>query len=585
MRRPDSLSKQPATARQTLALGIAAAVLLVAGSLGLLFGGTGYAVLAGFGRISYHENGFAQLPLALTPGRYQALLLALGGAAAGSLLALALLRPASALAALRAEWRRAGTRGRAWWRAQAGRSQLAAGLLLLAVLAARLWYLAQYPLSTDEVASYDYFVRGGPAVITSFYPIPNNHIFYNLLAWPLAELGLSPRLAMRLPSLLLGLLGTSFGSVLLARLLGWWRATLLLGLVGLAPLWVYYAANGRGYFVQFGLLQIGLFAIVELLRPASRYQRLSWLALLGSSVLGLYTVPSYAYPLVALGLGLAAGLLQQRRWPELPTLALAGAGIVLLAGLLYAPVGAVSGWGQLLGNRYVAARPDFWLHYRAALYEIGAELFGPSLRLSGPAWLALAALGGLAAGRLVLPGPRRTLALLVWLQLAVPLLLMAVQRVYAPARTLLHLTFFGYLLVLLLLTERLPTLRRAHQRIAQALALLAGLGLGAYRLQLDQVRLQASRRETQLFQQAYDWLQHQPDAHRIWLNAPLHELFFAHYARQQPGPLRVLHSGRRYPTAVHYDYLVVKNQPKHSAPFSYRLAYHDELVNIYASTR
>jgi len=584
VRRPGSLSKQPATARQALVLGIAAAVLLAAGALGLLFGGTGYAVLAGFGRISYHENGFTKLPLALTPGRYQTLLLALGGAVAGSLLLLALLRRTDALAALRAEWCQARTRGRAWWRAQAGRDKLAAGLMLLAVLMARLWYLTRYPLSTDEVASYDYFVRGGPVVITSFYPIPNNHIFYNLLAWPLAELGWSPRLAMRLPSLLLGLLGTGLGSVLLARLLGWWRATLLLGLVGLTPLWVYYAANGRGYFVQFGLLQIGFFAVVEVLHPASRYPRLSWLAFVGSSVLGLYTVPSYAYPLAALGLGLAAGLLHQRRWRALPTLVLAGAGIVLLVGLLYAPVGAVSGWGQLLGNRYVAARPDFWLHYRAALYEIGAELFGPSLRLSGPAWLALAALGGLAAWRLVLRGPRRTLALLAWLQLALPLALMAIQRVYAPTRTLLPLTFFGYLLVLLLLTERLPPLSRARQ-LSRALALLSVLGLGGYRLKLNQARLQASRHETQLFQQAYAWLQNQPDAHRIWLNAPLHELFFAHYARQQPGPLRGLHSGRRWPVAGRYNYLVVKNQSEYCAPISYRLAYHDELVNIYAPTR
>jgi hypothetical protein len=578
---PGSERRESVATRQGVARTLAAAVLLVAGGLGLLFASTDYKVLAGFGRISYHESGFTRLPLALTSGRYQTLLLVLGSAAAGALLALGLLQRTDTLA----EWHRARTHGRIWWQAQPTSQRLAAALVLLAVLAARLWYLARQPLSTDEVASYDYFVRGGPAVITSFYPIPNNHIFYSLLAWPLAELGLSPRLAMRLPSLLLGLLGTGLGSVLLARLLGWGRATLLLALVGLVPLLVFYAANGRGYFVQFALLQLGFFAVAELLRPASPYRRLSWLVFIGSSVLGLYTVPSYAYPLAALGLGLAAGLLGQRRRSELPTLALAGTGIGLLVGLLYTPVGAVSGWGQLLGNRYVTARPDFWPHYRAVLYEMGAELFGPTLRLSGPAWLALAALGGLIAWKVLAPGPRRALALLAWLQVALPLLLMAVQRVYAPTRTLLHITFFGYLLLLLLLTERLRMLSRTRQQLIQKLALLGALSLGAYRLHLDQVRLQASRRETQLFQQAYTWLQSQPDAHRIWLNAPLHELFFAYYARQQPGPLRVLHSGRRYPTAGRYDYLVVVNKPECHAPISYRLEYHDELVNIYAPTR
>jgi hypothetical protein len=582
--RPGNERTESTATRRGLALAIAVAALLAAGSLGLLFGSTGYARLTGFGRISYHENGFTQLALPLTPGRYHTLLLVLGGTAAGALLALSRWWHAGALAAWRAEWHRARRHGQAWWQAQPRAQRLAAALVLLAVLAARLWYLARQPLSTDEVASYDYFVRGGPAVITSFYPIPNNHIFYNLLAWPLAGLGWSPRLVMRLPSLLLGLAGTGLGSLLLARLLGWGRATLLLALAGLAPLLVYYATNGRGYFVQFGLLQLGFFAVVELLRPTSPYPRLSWLAFGGSSVLGLYTVPSYAYPLAALELGLAAGLLGQRRWRELPTLALATAGIGLLTGVLYAPVGAVSGWEQLLGNRYVAARPDFWPHYRAVLYETGAELFGPSLRLSGPAWLALAALGGVAAWRRLPRGPRRTLALLAWLQLLVPLLLMALQRVYAPVRTLLPLTFFGYLLVLLLLTERLRWPGRAH-RLTQVLALLGALGLGAYRLALDQPRLQASRHETRLFRQAYAWLQRQPRAQRIWLNAPLHELFFAHYARQQPGALRELHSGRHWPAAGRYDYLVVKNQPAYPAPASYRLAYHDELVHIYVPIR
>ena len=100
----------------------------------------------------------------------------------------------------------------------------------------RVWYLLQYPLSTDEVGSYDFFVAHGPLTISSYYPIPNNHIFYNLLAWPGYALRLSPRCAMRLPTLLLGTAGTVSGYLLLARVTGLRLATLTTGLVGLGPL-------------------------------------------------------------------------------------------------------------------------------------------------------------------------------------------------------------------------------------------------------------------------------------------------------------------------------------------------------------
>lgn len=238
---------------------------------------------------------------------------------------------------------------------------------------------------------------------------------------------------MRLPTLLLGTAGTVAGYLLLARVTGLRLATLTTGLVGPGPLWMYYGAVGRGYFLQFCLLQLAFFAVLELLRPASPYRRLAWVAFVVSSILGLFTIPTYAYPTVGLGLALAGGLGRQRQLAEL-CWAVAIIGVINL--LLYAPKGTISGWGQLLGNRYVATRSavQFWPSFRAVLYETAAELFGPSLRLTGPAWLGVAALGDWTAQRMLPAGTRRQAALLAWMLLASPLLLMAVQRVYMPAR-------------------------------------------------------------------------------------------------------------------------------------------------------
>ena len=215
-------------------------LLLAAIGLGSIFFTSPYQKVLALGGFTYNDEGFYRLGLALTPARYQLLrgLLA-GGCTLGLLLVVGLRLSRRPVARLRAELRYGRTRLQHWWhRLPASAKLVGVGLTLLLVVI-RSWYLLNYPLGTDEVASYDYFVREGPLAITSFYPIPNNHIFFNLLAWPLAEAGLSPRLVMRLPTLLLGTVGTVAAYALLARLLGARLATLVTGLVNLGPLWVY----------------------------------------------------------------------------------------------------------------------------------------------------------------------------------------------------------------------------------------------------------------------------------------------------------------------------------------------------------
>ena len=560
------------------------ALLIATGWLWLTAGLWPYDKALALGRIVYNEYGYFRLSLALTSGRWLALRgLLLGATLMGAAL-VATKGPGGFLAELRAACCRGRIRLRRWPHPARGIA-LGLGLVLAAV---RLWYLLEYPLSTDEVGSYDFFVAHGPLAISSYYPIPNNHIFYNMLAWPGYALGLSPRWAMRLPTLLLGTAGTVAGYLLLARLLGLRLATLVTGLAGLGPLWVYFGAVGRGYSLQLGLVQLGFFATLELLRRTSRYRQLAWTAFVASSILGLYTIPTYAYPLVGLALALAVGLAQQRRLAELVWASLIIGGITLL---LYAPVGAVSGWNRLLGNRYVAARSaaEFWPAFRAVLYETGADLFGPSLRLSGPAWLGAALLGGVAAHRLLPAGARRQAALVAWSLLATPLLLMAAQRVYVPTRALLYLTTAGYLL-LALLTAYVS--RRAVRRLgALRWPLIAAtvLGTGGIRLYQNQTQLRYSQHETQLLTQAYQWLQRQPlptaGPARVRLQAPLQALFFAHYNHTTAGPSLLLSAGTITSPTPTDDFLVLGNRmprPNPTRLANYRAAYHDQLITIYA---
>ena len=572
-------------------MAIAGALLLFAALLlGLAIGIRPYAQVLALGHYTYNDEGYYQLDLALTASRFLFLRTALLGAlVSGGVL----VRWSG-----RAPWRQLGNefcqalrRVRTRVRRLPPASLATGAAVMLAVMAARTFYLVCYPLSTDEIASYDFFVAHGPLAITSYYPIPNNHILYNLLAWPGFALGLSPRWAMRLPTLLVGTAGTIIGLLLLARVVGGRLATVLTTLVGLGPLWVYFGAVGRGYMLQFTLLQVGFFAVLELTWNRSGYQYLAWTAFVLSSVLGLYTLPTYAYPLAGFGLALAGALAPQRRLDELVW---AGALIGLVSLLLYLPVGVVSGWARLWSNRYVATRDaaQFWPPFRAILYETAADLFGPSLRLSGPAWLAGAALGGWAARRLLPAGPRRQAALLAWVLLATPVLFMAVQRVYMPTRAVLYLTFAGYVLAALLLQQisrRWATRRWKWHRLGWPLLLAGACCLGGGRLYQHRGQMQYLQHETQQLQQAYHWLQTTAGptapAPTVWLRSPLHSLFFAHYNTLTTKPRLSLFTSETIKPGRRYDYVVLDNYFLASSPWpatGHHVAYHNYLVTIYA---
>ena len=346
---------------------------LLAASLGLLalFAPTSYAELVGLlVRPDYALPG--PVTLACSPARYLALRGALAVVAAGAALALALGVGGRAGVGkpLPTRWRAGGA---PWWEPLARLSRaerVLAGGLLLAAAGVRLWYAWDYPLNMDEIESYDYSVLPGPAHTASCYPRPNNHVLANLLVGVVHGLlpSAPPLVALRLLPTLLGLGLLPWGYALLLRYLRFGPATVGWGLFNLSPLLVLFTVAGRGYCLVLAATLVGLAATLRLLRPqglrrAGRQR--AWLMFSLSALLGLYAVPTHVGALLGLGLGLLVGFSRGRgRRRRLQLLHLAGvtAGIALTAGVLYAPIGAVSGWSQLVANPYVRALPSatFW---------------------------------------------------------------------------------------------------------------------------------------------------------------------------------------------------------------------------------
>jgi hypothetical protein len=529
--------------------------LVIGVALGGLFSSTPVArVQAGMRAATTSAFCPPALPLpSISPTRYNGLragLLATAVLSAGCLGLVRRARPRrrTSWARLRAEWGRGQRNLLAAWQALGPAQQGVAVLLGAAALGVRAWVLLHCPITADELLSYDYYVQPGLALTASNYSLPNNHVLHNLLVGGVGQLtSLSPDVLQRLPAVLAGVGLLPLSYLLLLRYLRFGAATLALGLFSCLPLPVFYAVAGRGYSLQLAATVVGFFATLELLRLGGR-RRLPEVAFILSGLMGLYTVPTHAGVLLAFGIVLAASYARQPprlRWPKLSRLAVATAGIVGTAGLLYAPVGAVSGWGALLQNPYVHSSlswAEFWhAFYPSYLLETASRLWGHG-RWSGPGLVALLVLGPLALARL-----RPALRPLGWLSFAglfSPFLLMCVQRLYAPPRTLLPSLFCLCMLLALLAQEGLAQWRPARWQLGgsarRAVVLALGIGLyGAYRLRAESKFVYQQARYNEALTQQYDWLRAQRPQH-VWLdesNRPAQGIYWQHRGLVSHAPL------------------------------------------------
>jgi hypothetical protein len=444
-----------------------------------------------------------------------------------------------------------------------------AGALLVVSAGVHLWYAFDYPLILDEIASYDYSVLPGAALTASYYPFPNNHLLPNLLVGLVHGLlpGAGSAVALRLLPTLLGLALLPLGYALLLRYLRFEAATLGWGLFNLSPLPAFYAVAGRGYGWALAALLAGLWASAELLRPqglthAARQR--AWLVFMLSAVLGLYAVPTHLYGLLGLGLVLLVGFSRwhgRRRALNLLHLTLATLGIGLTVVVLYAPVVAVSGWPALVANRYVIREPfdAFWANV-GPYYLLGtaSELLGRRETSAG-LFVLMAVLGPVALRWGGLPEPARRLGWLAYTQLVLWLPLLLVQRVYAPARTLLAVLLFLFVVAAVVGQALLHRLRPAWQRRPTPASLLLALvvvlsGYSVYRLRREQAVINSEIHLRELLGRSYTWMQaRQP--RRVWVPQGLRAfaIFWNHFALdagQQPLPLVLPDVASHFPPAT-----------------------------------
>jgi hypothetical protein len=221
--------------------------------------------------------------------------------------------------------------------------------LFSAILAYRLYMCLVIPFHPDELCSYLYFARQGVLVTLTSYPMPNNHVLYNLICACLGKLTwLSPKLVMRLPPVMGDLL-LQYGIFCLFRRWGGFRRGIIV-VAGVAFCYMisFYATRGRGYQMQEICALVSGLAAWTCFCGEERGERRMYATFVFFSVAGIYINPTFFYHFTAVILMVLYFALKR---PKEPGTLLALGRAVLVAAVvtvvLYLPVILASKMGGM----------------------------------------------------------------------------------------------------------------------------------------------------------------------------------------------------------------------------------------------
>jgi len=485
----------------------------------------------------------------------------------------------SEMAALTAEGCSALNSVAATWRNLTKRERTTSIILLSGILLIRAFYLLSYPLGEDELNSYHLFASKGILYVSSYYPIPNNHVLYNTICYLANKVNHNFYWASRTPAFFISLIGTFTTYLLLLRFTNFTVAAFAIFLFCLSPYGLEYSFVGRGYFLLFCFVSLGFFSTIGLATSQCK-NRLYWFVLAASSILGIYTVPTYLYPFLSSLFILAIYFLWYRQWQNITRLFLTTCLAILGVLLLYFPIFCVSGLHAVIGNNYVApptnnfAWNDFipYYHYIEGII-IGQERVGLWIDLAAVVLLALIYYTANYKSTF-------SIAPLLLSYLFTPFVITAIQRVFAPARTLSYRVFFIYILLGIIYNSFQSSILKLSKRSNLVAIVTIIIGYGSYQIYYLEKRAKPFRAKNQQIAATYQWLINK-QAQRILVQAEQYPLFLHHYAQQSAKPLVI---NTKVKAGVTYDYIVVQDKLKSptlmpSAPFE---VYTNGVVRIFS---
>jgi hypothetical protein len=259
--------------------------------------------------------------------------------------------------------------------------------LMLVALILRLGNL-DLPLGHDEAYMYNAFASRSLWHLLSDYHLPNNHVFLSVLMHATTRLLGDSIWAIRLPTIVTGVLLVPAAFWFAKRFYSRETALLSAALVTIFPILIEYSVNARGYILV-ALFTLLIWSLGDYVRV--KRNRFAWALIVILSTLGFFTIPIMLFPFGALYLWLLGSWVigdTASYGPKSDFLKYwlaSGLSAALLTVILYTPIFFYS-FGRFFGNGFIA--PLGWDIFPETIWTRFRNTWA-DWTISIPIWLAL----------------------------------------------------------------------------------------------------------------------------------------------------------------------------------------------------
>jgi len=227
------------------------------------------------------------------------------------------------------------------------------GILVMETLSLA-YFSATLPHDYDEAFSYLFFSGMGMLSSWFFYPLPNNHVLYNILSSVALHLPLPVVPATRVVSLVAAIIATWYFFKLMTKYVSKVSATMATALLVFSYPFLLYATQARGYMLLLLCALLCFYSCVNIIGDKSR--RKYYTLFIVSSIAGFFTIPSFLYCFLPVSLILFLNAIRLKNYREIKSTVNANLAIVIGTLALYTPIIWRNGFHALISNNGVVAR-------------------------------------------------------------------------------------------------------------------------------------------------------------------------------------------------------------------------------------
>ena len=322
--------------------------------------------------------------------------------------------------------------------------------IILVSFAISLYYCVTLPVSFDESCTFILFTNKGFYTAISQYPAPNNHVLFSILTTLTNQIPmLSNLLKLRLVSIGINILTLLSLYRFIIFFYNQKMALLIVCVFSLLFLNIYYSYMARGY----GLINLffinSLYYTFKICYNVPTRITFVWLGLF--SLLGLYTIPTFIYPILTL-YSLIVLIKPHLFWKQTILFLI----VLIFCALLYSPIMYTCGIESITNNRFV--KPMSFLQALKSL-----PFYFPSAvsQITGIHWSILAILLSWSYYKIVQSGHKFEIYFATVCFLA-PAVLVSLQRVNPFARVFNYYSLLIVLIIFIPYKHYIESLKLRH---------------------------------------------------------------------------------------------------------------------------